>query len=381
MTVEVVTSIERLASLAPDYARLEKVAHATLPFTTLEWHLAWWNQFSSATAAMRSSLRVQVVRASSGDCLAIVPFVLEQRPGRGPLKLQMLSFIGRDPWITELRMPLVDPAHAERAGKATRRALDEDPDWDWIYWSGLDRVAAFGDALCLGRHIVTGEPLHDYVVELRPTWEAFRASLKRNIRESLRHCYNSLKRDGHTFELEVATTPADVRRACRTLLDLHVRRSEVTGTVAHANHFESKRAQQFLFEVAERSAARGSTHVFSLVIRGEVVASRIGFVVGDSLYLYYSGYDPRWSRYGVMTTTMAEAIKFAIERKLATVNLSVGTDVSKTRWGPRCEEYAEVIEPRDSIRARAGLAAYRTATRPPSFVGKILRHFFERRWS
>jgi CelD/BcsL family acetyltransferase involved in cellulose biosynthesis len=34
-----------------------------------------------------------------------------------------------------------------------------------------------------------------------------------------------------------------------------------------------------------------------------------------------------------MTTTVAESIKWAIERQFRLVNLSPGTDVSKTRWG------------------------------------------------
>ena len=65
-----------------------------------------------------------------------------------------------------------------------------------------------------------------------------------------------------------------------------------------------------------------------------MVASRVAFVLGDELYLYFSGYEPEWSRYSVMTTTVAESIKWAIERKMRVVNLSTGTDVSKTRWGP-----------------------------------------------
>jgi len=56
--------------------------------------------------------------------------------------------------------------------------------------------------------------------------------------------------------------------------------------------------------------------------------------VGDALYLYYSGYDPAFGDYSVMTTTVAEAIKYAIEHGFRRVNLSTGSDVSKTRWNP-----------------------------------------------
>jgi CelD/BcsL family acetyltransferase involved in cellulose biosynthesis len=64
------------------------------------------------------------------------------------------------------------------------------------------------------------------------------------------------------------------------------------------------------------------------------VASRIGFVLDDSLYLYFSGYHPRMSGYSVMTTCTAEAIKWAIEKGLKTINLSTGNDQSKARWRP-----------------------------------------------
>jgi CelD/BcsL family acetyltransferase involved in cellulose biosynthesis len=384
VTVEVVTAPARLAELAEDYAHVERVGNATLPFTMLEWHLAWWNQFARTTPTMRSRLRVHVVRDEAGACLAIVPFVLEQRPGVGPIGVRMLSFMGRDPWITELRAPLVDPTHGERAGKAIRRALADDRGWDWIYWSGLNRAGVFGETLLSGQRTIAREPLLDYVMDLAPTWDEFRASLKRNIRESLRHCYNSLKREGHVFELQIATSPADVRRACEIFLELHGQRAEVTGTVTHPNRFESKAAQQFLFEIADRGTKRGSTHVFSIVIGGKTVACRIGFIVGQSLYLYYSGYDPAWSKYGVMTTAVAEAIKFAIERKLTTVNLSAGTDVSKTRWGPRCEEYDELIEPRETLRARLGFSAFRMASdtsQAPRFLQPLLRRLPRRSWS
>ena len=61
------------------------------------------------------------------------------------------------------------------------------------------------------------------------------------------------------------------------------------------------------------------------------MATRIGFVVEDSLYLYYSGYDPEFSRFSIMTTVVAEAIQYAISERFRTVNLSTGKDLSKRR--------------------------------------------------
>jgi CelD/BcsL family acetyltransferase involved in cellulose biosynthesis len=101
-----------------------------------------------------------------------------------------------------------------------------------------------------------------------------------------------------------------------------------------------------------RETPVGGALVFQLLIEGKVVATRIGFRSGRSLYLYYSGYDPELSRYSVMTTLLAETLKWAIERQLATVNLSFGNDVSKTRWRPESVSFHEARWASPSSRGR-----------------------------
>jgi CelD/BcsL family acetyltransferase involved in cellulose biosynthesis len=106
-------------------------------------------------------------------------------------------------------------------------------------------------------------------------------------------------------------------------------------------------------------AQRGHAHVFQLKIGGAVVATRVGFSFGRTLYLYYSGYDPAWAKYSVMTTAVAEAIKWAIARGFDIVNLSTGNDVSKTRWGPEEKLFHSVVLQAPTARARLATRLYR----------------------
>jgi CelD/BcsL family acetyltransferase involved in cellulose biosynthesis len=203
-----------------------------------------------------------------------------------------------------------------------------------------------------------GEPQRDYLLDLPPTWEEFRAGLRRNIRESLRHCYNSLARDGHAYRLCVSSSPAEVREAVGRFLRLHALRARDTAGVSHPDRFSSNRLREFLLDTTDRLARRAAVRVFELEIGGEVVASRIGFLAGDCLYFYYSGFDPAWSRYSVMTTTLAEAIRYAISQGIRIVNLSPGTDVGKTRWGPRCLTLGTAVQVHPSLRARIARAIF-----------------------
>jgi hypothetical protein len=81
--------------------------------------------------------------------------------------------------------------------------------------------------------------------------------------------------------------------------------------------------------------------------------------VGDSIYLYYSGFDPTWARHSVMTTTVAETFKYAIEHGFRTVNLSIGREQSKLRWRPRLVEFHSAIVHREVLKSRILSRAYR----------------------
>ena len=370
VSVSQVTDLKGLAGLAADYGELRAVAGNRLPFALHDWHLTWCRHFLNYHPHIQDEPRFCVLHDAAGRCVAILPFI-QSRRRFGPLRVTSLNMLGADPAITEIPTPLVAPGYGTLAVHAARNLFSCHGEWDWIHWSGLNDelvLALTGDLRLSFR-----EPLSDFVLDLPPTWEEFRSLLKRNIRESLRHCYNSLRREGHRFELQVIADPAGIEPGLNRFLELHRMRAGLRNTVIHPDRFATQVSRDFLYEVCDRLARQGVTRLFALRIGGEIVAMRIGFVVDDSLYLYYSGYDPRWAPYGVMTTTMAEAIKYAIAAGLTSVGLSPTRDLAKTRWGPRQVDYASVYEIRDRLRSRCAYAAYLKArgSETPAWLRRI----------
>jgi len=133
--------------------------------------------------------------------------------------------------------------------------------------------------------------------------------------------------------------------------------------VVHANVFRNENDRAFLTEYALGLARRGELRIFQLLISGTVVATRLGFQCNDQIYLYYSGYDPAWSRYSVMTTLVVEAIKWSIHQRLAVLHLSTGTDVSKLRWSPTATHYVTSTEVSPNWKAKLSFATYQRARR------------------
>jgi CelD/BcsL family acetyltransferase involved in cellulose biosynthesis len=344
-------SYEGLKALAPEWDALDRALPIKLPFTSPTWLLPWWKHFAQSRALLRDDLRAYAFRDGQ-TLVGLATLVITHRP-RGPLAMRQLQPLGADPNVTELNPVLALPGHDEAVHDALQAALDRDGGWDFARWwvqtgSGAERVLQrAADVEWRGE-----KPM--FLLEPGATWEAFKSSRSRNIKESLRKCYNSLTRDGHAFTFHVRTQPSQLPLALDRFFALHAERAQATDTITHGDVFGSMRAQGFIREVMNRFAQQGRARVYELQIGSEVVASRIGFALDDALYLYFSGYRGDWGKYSVMTTLTAEALKHAIGEGKKTVNLSFGRDISKTRWSPNELLFVGAHQPSSSLRSRLG---------------------------
>ncbi|MFT3907341.1 MAG: GNAT family N-acetyltransferase [Steroidobacteraceae bacterium] len=347
----IVREAQSFRELAPEWEALLPRCPVRTPFMYPYWCELWWQHFAERRLLVTDTLKLLEVRDGGGALRAVTPFVVTTRPSLPWLNIRSVRPIGADPNVTELSTLICAPE--DEAGVVSA-LLDyfvaRRGEWDLL---SLGDVRADSDSVGMlgGRAGLrwTGE-VSDYVLTLPADWETFRSSLKRNIKESLRKCYNAPRREGLTPELRVRAAPAEVAAALERWLHLHTMRADRTDTVIHRNVFAVDPPRAFLRATVAQLAAQGLTRIFELELNGQVVASRIGFVLGDTLYLYFSGYDPAFGQYSVMTTTVAEAIKWAIEQGLKTVNLSPGNDVSKTRWSPDEVRYRRAVLPTPSLR-------------------------------
>jgi hypothetical protein len=71
------------------------------------------------------------------------------------------------------------------------------------------------------------------------------------------------------------------------------------------------------------------------MINGKVEAIRVFFVVNGWAYLYDSGFNPAYSKYGIMQSLNINIMTHLIQDPSIThINLSVGLDENKMRWQP-----------------------------------------------
>jgi CelD/BcsL family acetyltransferase involved in cellulose biosynthesis len=299
-------------------------------------------------------MRLYVVRDEDGRLVAVAPMMRTTvHVARVPL-LRVTQFIGTDPNLTEVRGMLVHPSEEAAAVGALASTLERKVRDSWILWCGLRRSESGLESLRgVWPAAVVTKDTPAFILQLPSSWEELRARLPRNIRESLRKCYNSLARDKHEWKFNVVTSPPALVPALEKLIEMHGRRASAAGTVQHRNCFDTDSRRAFIYDVAERFSRRSRVCVFQLEIAGEIVATRLAFISPKGMYLYYSGYEPAWARYSVMTTVVAEAIKYAINEGMTFVNLSTWPDESKLRWRPDEVHFLDVACVRSSPVARA----------------------------
>jgi CelD/BcsL family acetyltransferase involved in cellulose biosynthesis len=345
LLVQRVKDISALESLVAEWDAIDSMLRLRTPFTSALWNLLWWKHFRERRAFVRDDFFVHALRNEHGKLVAVAPLMLSQRPAFGPLRVRTMQFFGADRNMTELRGIVSQRGYERLAFRALHRhLLTCARQWDRMQWCGIAEEDQQESALEQGGAMLWEGSVPDYWLALTTTWDRFKATRPRNIKESLRKCYNSLRRDGHEHKLKIVSCKEDVPDALRCFFELHTARARSSQSVPHPDVFAGSRSRAFLTEYAGLMAERNQLRIFQLEVAGSIVATRIGFAFGNQLYLYYSGYRPEWGRYSVMTTLLAESIKWALAERFDVVNLSTGTDESKTRWRPSMTRFCRGIQ-------------------------------------
>jgi CelD/BcsL family acetyltransferase involved in cellulose biosynthesis len=339
LTVTQLIGPDDIASLRDEWDTIDRSVFPRTPFTAALWHELWWKHFKKSSSMARDEFLVFALRDERGELVAIAPMMRTNRPSFGRLGIREIQFFGADPNITEIRGPICKP---EMQGEVLRTLSDHfatrDKDWNWIRWHGIrrDLSGTFGE---VARFRWT-RSLPAYFLALPPTWQEFEKNLSSRVRKKLRSCYKYLERDHHVLEFRVVRDVTDVPQSLGTFYALHNARTHVR----YFDVFSDQRAQAFFSEYATSIATRDQLRIFQVSFKGVVVATRLGFQYEQELYLYHSGNDPEWDEYSISTTLLAETMKWAITQGIKVLNLSTGSDRSKTRWNPTEIMYSDGVE-------------------------------------
>jgi CheY-like chemotaxis protein len=367
LRIEALSGPDALEIITPEWELLDAEVVPRTPFTSPLWAKLWWQHLRQTQPMIRQEFFAHVVRDEANKLLAVVPLLITHRPGYGPLRLRLLQFFGAaDGSITENRCIVCREEDELRVNQALASYLcDRKDKWDLFVWTAIRHEEIARD--CPGSLPRFYKTMPDYLVPLPGSWEKFRSGLSANMKEAIRKCYKHLARGGHSFTLHTVSRPQDLPASLDRLFALHSERAQLKYATRHRDLFAQASHRAFISDVANQFAERDQLRIFELEVDGKIVASRMAFLLGDELYLYYSGYDLEWRKHSIMTTLMCECFKWAIERSVKVVNLSKGKDPSKLRWRGREVAFHDALLMPPTRRGKLVSRAYDLLSRQPNF--------------
>ncbi|MBC3884140.1 GNAT family N-acetyltransferase [Undibacterium griseum] len=336
----IITDEAGLTGLANAWRALEQKVCHILPFQTYDWNLCWWKIFNDNSLLHRNLPAIAAI-FNGDELVAVMPLTNSHIGFQRIFLYRYVRPFGADPNLTELRVPLTLPGYEQVIlgmwEQLTQHEMFGLTEFQIIHQTHqAEQFLRNNHALCP----LTERSIPNYVLHLNGDWPSFKSQLKRNIKESLRRCYNSLKRDSLQMEFIAFQGREQVQKHLPAFYALHRHRAAAANTVEHPDYFSHPRHQAFLSLLLDSPFA-SRMYLFCLKLNQNIVALRLGFRMNDELYLYYSGYDLAYARYSVMTTVVAETIQWAFQQDIRRINLSVGEDISKTRWNPEVIRYTE----------------------------------------
>ena len=368
LKIETLTTIEQLEALAPEWRELVAGVSLRTPSKTPLWQITWWRHFGARrTLSNRHEMRVFVLREQHGgehqtgeqpgELVAVAPMMITHRPGFGPSLFRELQFFGADPYVTQLRGMVCRRERLAEAGRALFAHASAMGEHDFAQWRGM------APGFC-GEETAARVPMPqlndvDSYLPMHENYVAFQAALPKKTRKHLRKSQNDLRDAGVNYTFRVSSSPDAAAAGLRRFYELHASRAQLKDVTRHPNVFDCDRPREFLNDYCAQMASEGCLRLFEILVEGRIVATRIGFALGDELYLYFSGYDPAYGVYSIMTTLIAETLRWAHENGVATVNLSSGVDRSKTRFRPEMIGVEGFYSLGGSKRGRLALGAMR----------------------
>ena len=312
--------------------RLAAHSERPCPFMTWAWHRAWTAAVEKHEVAAAQAV---VLRSAMGDVEAVFPFRLHRTRFLGASVSTMAWAIGDLGCPDHLDLLASREAHLDALV-----AVLEDVPWEIIRLGNLAEGAPRMEQFCAACErrgwTVQRAPLWPCpYLDLPETWEAYLSTLSAHGRHAIRRKERKVQREHHAVVTEYGQGRLD--EGLHHLQRLHSLRWEGGGV------FRDRAVERLQRGFAAELAERDQLWLVTLDLDGAPAAAWYGFALGDTVYHYQSGRDPRWERDRVGTVLQGLMIRRAIERGYRRLDFLRGEEPYKAEWTLTTRRCYEVV--------------------------------------
>ncbi len=309
MVAEVITTEEKLASIAPEWLELWRQVPDATPFQSPMWLLPWWRHFGS------DDLRVIAVR-ESGRLIALVPLYVVRDEDES---LGLLIGTGNSDYLDIL---------GKTAGIADALENIDCQLWDLQQLRPSSSLLQMALPDRWSDNVVEQDP--SLVLSIDRAGTELENLISTHFRKKLRYYRRTLARSNSLAFEDVNSANIDV--FIDALFDLHAAqwgRRGMPGMLA------DDVVQRFHREVAPAMLDARALRMYAMRLGDRIVGVFYGFAHQDAVYYYLSGYDPELEKLSPGTVIVAHAIEEAVRNGATTFDFLRGAEEYKYAWGAK----------------------------------------------
>ena len=288
-----VTCVQEFTALEKYTSNWERLA-LDRPFHSWQWLSSWWE-----TLGPPYRLLVLLVLDADEQVCGIAPWCVETSLARGTV----IRSLGSGKACSDYMGVLCEPSRGAAVAEAIAGWLDNpasrdqlaDFRWDLLELDGVAKSDAVIRRLteCLEStncRAAVAQAERCWALELPEQWDTYLGTISSDYRRKLRNLDRKYIATGRaTWQL--ASSDAQREVFLQSLIRLHTKRRESIGSSGCFSHLGF---DQFLQLASARLLDRGKLWLTQTEIDGEPAANSICLQVGDTVYLYQCGFDPKF---------------------------------------------------------------------------------------
>lgn len=325
MKSELYTESGAFGALVTDWKELLKESSSDDVFLTWEWQSTWWRHFGKD-----KGLRLLAVRGEENDLVGLASFCIELSP-EGKRVMRFLG--GTD--VTDYLDSIVRSGHEREVCKNTLEFWEStEEEWDLIDLHCLKETSIMLNVL-KGLVIESGysvEVSQEDVcpkIYLPPSWEEYLGFLNKKDRHELRRKIRRIERLSKSVNGYSIKDPDSLTGGMELFMSLHRKSATQKGD------FMDHRMEIFFRAVARILFQKDWLKLSFLQTDETHVASSLCFDYRNKIYLYSSGYNPKYSSLSPGIVLVAYLIREAIESGRSEFDFLRGREPYKYRFGAK----------------------------------------------
>lgn len=349
LTTEIVTESEDFVRLRDEWNLLLSRSQSNTLFLTWEWLSNWWKIFGQNRA-----LWILLVRRNA-RLVGIAPFCLDAVRFLKFLPAREVEFLGCDSVGSDYLDFIVEAGYEGAVMEAicdflhSRRAT-----WDLIRLTSLpsssknlSHLKHHGRARGFCLH-VRDHTLSPYI-SLPETWDAFLASLSKNMRYNVKRRRRQLSRD-YNAEFYVLRDKAELPQAVDDFSRLNRMRMI---TKQHDAAFLSENFSDFHRTIMPILFDKGFLTLCFIKINHVPISGLYVFSYNRTYLYYQAGFDPHWYRLSPGLVLFSYCIENAIAEGMKEFDFLQGEEEYKYKWTNDFRKNLELVIARDALVPRS----------------------------